>query len=410
MPRATRDPRLRQGALRFVVLIGVVSLFSDMTYEAARGINGPYLAVLGASAFAVGFVSGGAELLGYLVRLVSGYGAGRTGRYWLWTGVGYVINLLAAPALALAGNWQMAMLLIVAERIGKGIRNPPRDTMLSHAGSVIGQGWAFALREGLDQTGAMVGPLIVALILFLRSGSFRLAYGWLVIPAGLSLVVLVFSRRRFPNPRSLEQDEREQLPDRVVPPARGFPKAYWLYLGAMGLMALGYADFNLVSYHLAKGGAATGVIALLYTLAMGVSAISALLFGRWFDRRGAVGLIVAALVAALFAPFVFAGNLIAATAGVVLWGVGMGIQDSLMSAPVSIMIPAERRANALGIFNAIYGSSWFVGSSLLGFLYGLSVPALVAFSIAAGIAAVLVLIIMRGPLDAYRRPQTQTSS
>jgi MFS family permease len=141
-----------------------------------------------------------------------------------------------------------------------------------------------------------------------------------------------------------------------------------------------------------------------------VSAISALLFGRWFDRRGAVGLIVAALVAALFAPFVFAGNLIAATAGVVLWGVGMGIQDSLMSAPVSIMIPAERRANALGIFNAIYGSSWFVGSSLLGFLYGLSVPALVAFSIAAEIAAVLVLIIMRGPLDAYRRPQTQTSS
>src|SRR5487761_398234 len=198
----TPSASLARSALVFVVLIGIVSLFSDMTYEAARGINGAFLAVLGASAVVVGVSSGLAELLGSLVRLGSGYVAGRTGRYWLWTGIGYVVNLFAAPAMALAGNWQVAVLLIIAERIGKGIRNPPRDAMLANAGSVIGQGWAFALREALDQTGAMVGPIVVGIILFLRSGDFKLAYGWLVLPAALSLVVLAVSRSLFPNPRS----------------------------------------------------------------------------------------------------------------------------------------------------------------------------------------------------------------
>jgi len=195
---------LARSALTFVVLIGVVSLFSDMTYEAARGINGAFLAVLGASAVVVGVGSGLAELLGYIVRLGSSYVADKTGRYWLWTAMGYVVNLFAAPAMALAGNWQVAVLLIILERVGKGIRNPPRDAMLSNAGSVIGQGWAFALREGVDQTGALIGPLAVGAILFIRSGAFRVAYAWLVVPAVLSLIVLAISRSRFPNPRILE--------------------------------------------------------------------------------------------------------------------------------------------------------------------------------------------------------------
>lgn len=383
---------MRASALRFVVLIGIVSLFSDMTYEAARSINGPFLAVLGTSAAVVGFISGLGELLGYLVRLVSGYFSGRSGQYWLWTGAGYVVNLLAAPALALAGAWQVAVCLIVAERIGKGLRNPPRDAMLSNAGSVIGHGWAFALREGLDQTGAMLGPLAVGLILFLRSGDFRLAYGWLVVPALLSLGFLLVSRRLFPHPRSLERAAPAQPP---APGRTSLPRPFWVYLAAMALMGFGYADFNLISFHLQRAGDPTAVIPLLYTLAMGTAAISALAVGRWFDRWGLPPLIVAALLSALFAPFAFLGNLAAAAAGVALWGVGMGIQDSIMNAPISVIVHADRRANAFGVFSAAYGVAWFLGSSVLGLLYGLSIPAVVALSVAAQLGAVAVLATLR---------------
>jgi len=232
----------------FVVLIGVVSLFSDMTYEAARGINGAFLAFLGASAVVVGVISGLGELLGYLVRLGSGYVASQSGRYWLWTGIGYAVNLFAVPAMALAGNWQVAVLLIILERVGKGIRNPPRDAMLANAGSVIGHGWAFALREGLDQTGALIGPLAVGAILLVRSGAFREAYAWLLVPAVLSLAVLALSRAKFPNPRSMEAKSPT-----LASTAR-LPRAFWLYLSAMSLMAIGYADFNLISFHMQRSG------------------------------------------------------------------------------------------------------------------------------------------------------------
>jgi hypothetical protein len=392
-----------RAALRFVVLIGIVSLFSDMTYEAARGINGSFLATLGASAVVVGVISGLGELLGYLIRLGSGYVAGRTGRYWLWTGAGYVVNLLAAPAMALAGNWQVAVLLIILERIGKGVRNPPRDAMLSHAGSVIGQGWAFALREALDQTGAMVGPLVVAGILFLRSGAFRLAYGWLVIPAALSLIVLAIGRRQFPHPRSLERESP------ASPPERSLPRAFWLYLAAMALMAIGYADFNLISFHLQRAGDPTAAIPLLYALAMGVAAVSALIFGRWFDRWGLPALMFAALLSAAFAPLAFLGNLGVAAVGVALWGVGMGIQDSIMSAPISVLVHPDSRANAFGIFNALYGIAWFAGSSAMGLIYGYSIGALVLLSVIAQVAAVAVLFSTR---DRFGRgsPPSATAS
>jgi MFS family permease len=404
------EPELRSGrhdlasaALRFVVLIGVVSLFADMTYEAARGINGSFLAVLGASATVVGVTSGLGELLGYLIRLPSGYLAGRSGRYWTWTGIGYVVNLLAVPSLALAGSWQLAVALIVLERVGKGVRNPPRDAMLSYAGSVIGQGWTFALREALDQAGAMVGPLVVAGILLVRQNAFREAYAWLLVPALLSLLTLGLSRRRFPQPWALE---RRPSSSRTT----SLPGGFWWYLGAMALVAFGYADFNLIAFHLQRSGDPSGVISLLYALAMGMAAVSALVFGRWFDRRGLSTLVVAVLLSTAFAPLAFLGGLGLAALGVALWGVGMGIQDSLMSAPVAVLVGAEARARAFGIFNALYGGAWFVGSSAMGFLYGVSIPGLVAFSVLAQLLAVVVLFLAQKRIPCSRNDESSSRS
>src|SRR2546422_11100300 len=191
-------------AFRFVVIIGIANLFADLTYEGARSITGPFLGSLGASATVIGLVVGFGELLGYSLRSVSGFLADKTHRYWVVAFVGYVINMLAVPALALAGNWPLAATLIIAERTGRAIRRPSVEAMISYAGKEIGHGWVFGLNEALDQAGATVGPLIVALVLHLRGG-YRYGFAVLLLSALLCLGTLVAARLLHPRPHELEE-------------------------------------------------------------------------------------------------------------------------------------------------------------------------------------------------------------
>ena len=375
-------------AMRFVILIGVVSLFADMTYEGARSVTGPFLAVLGASGAVVGIVAGGGELVGYALRLVSGYLSDRTGRYWTITLVGYAVNMLAVPLLALAGRWEVAAVLMVTERVGKAIRTPARDVMLSHATKAMGRGWGFGLHEALDQIGAVLGPLIVAAVLHLRGG-YRMAFGVLLAPALLALAVLVAARLLYPRPRDLEPASSELE-------ATGLPRAFWLYLAAVALVAAGYADFPLMAFHFEKRGLlAAPSIAVFYAVAMGVDALAALVFGRLFDRLGLTVLMVVSGLSALFAPLAFLGGAAAALLGTAVWGVGMGAQESIMRAAIAEMVPASRRGAAYGVFNAGYGVAWFLGSALMGILYDVSIGWLVAFSVAMQLASIPLLLVTR---------------
>jgi MFS family permease len=375
-------------AIKFVVLLGIVSLFADMTYEGARSITGPYLAILGASGTAVGITAGLGELIGYGLRLVSGFVSDRTAKYWAVTIAGYGVNLLAVPLLALAGRWEIAALLIIAERMGKGIRTPARDAMLSHATKEMGRGWGFGLHEALDQTGAVLGPLIVSAGLYFKGG-YQTGFGILVVPAILAISVLVAARQLYPRPRDLETEP-------VKLESKGFPKVFWLYLVAVALIAAGYADFALVAFHLKKGAVASDAwIPVLYAIAMGSDAVAALIFGRLFDRAGMAVLIVAALISSVFSLLVFEGNFYLALSGVALWGIGMGAQESIMRAAVAEMIPTDKRATAYGVFNTGYGVSWFLGSALMGVLYDVSIPSLIAFSMAAQLASVPLLLLVR---------------
>ncbi len=370
---------------RFVVLLGIVSLFADMTYESARSITGPFLALLGASATAVGFVAGLGELLGYALRFVSGRIADRTGRYWAVTLFGYALNLLAVPTLALAGNWQMAVLLMFLERIGKAMRNPPRDAMLSFAGSRMGSGWGFALHEAMDQAGATLGPLIVAAVMYVRS-DYRLSFAVLLVPALVSLGVLLTARSLYPRPRDLES----KTPQMAV---HGYAAPFWLYLAATACIAAGFADYPLIAYHFGKAGTVPQEwIPILYSIAMGVDGLAALAFGRLYDRLGMPVLIAAALIAVPAAPLVFMGGFPAALAGAVLWGVGMGAQESVMKAAVASMSPADRRGTAFGTFNMNFGIFWFLGSALMGALYDRSIPALILFSVSFQLLAIPLLV------------------
>jgi MFS family permease len=379
---------LKTRALRFVLLIGVMSFFADFTYEGSRSIIGPYLALLGAGAAAIGIITGFGELLGYGLRLVSGRMSDRTGQFWPITIVGYIVQMASVPLLAFAGSWQVAALLIILERVGKATRNPPRDVMLSHAAREMGYGWAFGVHEALDQSGALLfGPLVVAVVLALR-GEYTMAFVALLVPAVITLSILVVARLLYPRP-----EELEATPPNVE--ARGLPRLFWIYLAGAVLVAAGFADFPLIAYHFTRTATVSGVwIPIFYSLAMGVSGVGSLIFGRLFDRVGIIVLIPLTLLSALFAPLVFLGGFWGALIGMALWGLGMGVHESIIPAAVGQMVPLQRRASAYGLFTAGYGVFWFLGSAALGILYGVSLPLLIAFSVVAELAAIPLFIVV----------------
>lgn len=368
-------------AFRFVLIIGIVNLFADMTYEGARSITGPFLESLGASALAVGVIAGGGELLGYVLRSVAGYVADKTQKYWVVIIAGYVINMLAVPALALAGNWPLAATLMIAERTGRGIRKPAVDAMISYAGKSIGRGWVFGLNEGLDQAGATLGPLIIALVLFKREG-YQIGFGVLLIPALLCLATLTLARVWYPEPHKLEEGSTEVLE------TKGFPRAFWIYVAAGALIAAGFADFSLISFHFKKiANISDTEVALFYAAAMGAGALTNLVFGRLFDRLGFSIAAIAFLAGAMFAPFVFLGRFWLVLAGMILWGIGMGAQNSLLKAMLSSVIPAAKRGTGFGLFYTGFGVAWFIGSAAMGFLYDRSLITLIIFSVVCQLAA-----------------------
>jgi predicted MFS family arabinose efflux permease len=380
---------MKQRALRFVIAIGIVSLFADMTYEGARGIAGQFLLTLGASATTVGFIAGLGELAGYGLRSITGYFADKTHKYWAFIFVGYAINLLAVPALALAGNWPVAAALMIAERTGRAIRRPSIHAMLAHAGSQIGTGWAFGLHEALDQTGATIGPLITALVLYLHGG-YPAAFAVLLITALLSLTSLVVGRIFYPRPHELE----ERKP--VVLQAKGFSKSYWLYAVAGMCIAAGFADFSLVAFHFQKTGVVPqSLIPIFYSAAMVTGGVASLVFGKLLDKMGLLIILLAFFLGALFAPCVFWGGFTLALVGMILWGLGLGAQDSLLKAVLVGVIPGDKRGTAFGVFDTLFGVAWFAGSAAMGWLYDKSIPAVILFSVAWQLAALPLFILAK---------------
>ena len=325
-------------------------------------------------------------MLGYALRSVSGYFTDKTRKYWAAAFLGYAVNQFAVPALALAGSWPVAAALIVAERTGKAIRRPAINSMLSRAGKAIGPGWVFGLHEALDQTGGTRGPLIVAFVLYRRSG-YRHAFAVLLISALLCLAVLVAARFLYPRPQDLEAESPQ------VARSKWLPKAYFLYLVAGSLIACGFADFSLIAFHFQKSGTLSQeLIPLYYAAAMFTSAIASLILGKLLDRVGLPVLLFAFGVPAFAAPLVFLQTARFELVGMMLWGVGMAAQESCLKAVLSVTVPSETRSTAFGIFDTGFGVAWFAGSAIMGLLYGRSIPALVVSSVVLQLVALPVLI------------------
>jgi predicted MFS family arabinose efflux permease len=389
MANSTTNANVAKLAFRFVLIIGIVNFFADLTYEGGRSIAGEFLGSLGASGTVVGFVAGFGELVGYGLRSVTGYFADKTRQYWVAAFVGYAINMLAVPALALAGNWPVAAALLVAERTGRAIRKPSVDAMLSHAGSSIGHGWVFGLNEALDQTGATLGPLIVAYVLYCRGG-YHHAFAVLLISALLCLAVLTVACVLHRRPEEMELESPRTLS------APAFQKAYWLYLAAGALIAAGFADFSLIAFHFQQSSTvAQDVVPVYYAVAMATGAISALIIGKLFDKLGLPMLLGAFAVPAFFAPLVFVRGAGLGLVGMILWGIGLGAQDSCLKAALAPIIPSGKRSTAFGIFDTAFGVAWFAGSAAMGLLYDKSIHALVIFSVVLQLLALPVFVAAR---------------
>jgi predicted MFS family arabinose efflux permease len=375
----------RRMALRFVVLIGVLSFFADFAYEGSRSILGPYLGSMAASAAVIAVVTGFGELVGYVLRLFSGRLADATRQFWPITIFGYLVQMAAVPALALTHQWPSAAALIILERAGRAIRNPPRDVMLSHAGKHVGYGWVFGMHEAFDQCGALLGPLLVAAVLA-HQGDYRRAFALLLVPAIVTIGFLLLARALYPRPQDLES-----APPEIQP--HGLPSTYWVYLAGAALVAAGFVDYPLIAYHLTRAGVLSGSgVAIFYSVAMAVSGSGSLLFGRLFDRFGFRVLIGLTILSAAFAPLVFLGGFGLALAGAALWGLGMGVHESIIPAAVSHMVRPQRRASAFGLFTAGYGTFWFLGSAAIGLLYERSIGAAIAFCVIAELAAVPLFV------------------
>ncbi len=351
-------------ALSLILMMGLVSALGDIVYESARSVSGPYLALLGASAVVVGSISGLGEFLGYGLRLVSGYIADRTRAYWVATFIGYGL-ILCIPLLAFAGRWEIAAGLLILERIGKAIRSPARDTILSHAAHQMGRGWGFAIHEFLDQLGAILGPLLLSAA-FLVNGNYRAGFNWLWLPAILVMVFLTVARLRVPAPEKLEKNDDPNSQTEK----KGFSRTFWIYAVFTFFSVAGFASFQLLSFHwLNKNLVAPGVIPVLYALAMGVDAVAALAVGKIYDRIGLISLAIVPLLT-IIVPFVgFSSQLWLIILSVVVWGIVMAIHETIMRAAIADIAQINKRGTGYGIFNTLYGAAWFVGGSLMGWLY-----------------------------------------
>jgi MFS family permease len=369
-------------AFRFVLTMGLVNLFADTTYEGGASLNGPFLASLGATAAAVSIVAGVGEFLGYGLRSVSGLVADRSGRHWLVTFVGYTINLLAVPAMALATSWPVAAAFLLAERVGRAMRKPTVEAMLSYTTGKHGRGWVYAVNTALDETGATLGPLLMAVVL-MRGAGFAVGYSLLLVPSVLALLALTVARIVFPLPERLEEGGAKTAL------ATGFTPAYRLYMIAGACFAAGLMSFELVSFHLSSSAiVATEWIPVLLSLATVVGVAASLALGRLYDRVGIAVVVGAVCVSALFSPLVFLGGATAAVVGLSLWGVGYATQDTLLKAVIAGVLPEGRRNLGFGLFYVGYGAGWLAGSVATGLLYERSLLALVVFAAAVQLVSV----------------------
>ena len=393
----------RTKALKLIILFGIISLFGDLIYEGARSVNGPYLEILGANAAIIGLIAGIGEFLGYGIRLVSGYFSDKTKAYWFFTIVGYSL-LFTVPLLSLAGVWQLAAIFIVSERIGKALRNPAKDTILSQATKQIGTGMGFALVEVFDQIGAFIGPLIFSVFFFMvgTSGNaisdYQTGYSLFWIPFIIMMIVVLFAYYITKHSDKLETSiVKKKESDKLS-------RVFWLYTLFSFVTTFGFVNFALIGYHLkVQNILPDAQIPLFYAIAMAVDAVMALIIGKTYDNlkikrknenAGLFALLFIPIVSIFIPFFAFSMNYAFILFSMILWGAVMGAQETIMKSAIADITPLKKRGTGYGIFSTSYGLAIFAGSVMVGLLYEYSISILITVIIVIEIIAIPFFFIM----------------
>ncbi|MEM2183827.1 MAG: MFS transporter [Candidatus Methanomethylicia archaeon] len=374
---------------RFIVvflMLGMVSLFADMAYEGGGSVTGSYMEFLGASAIFTGLL-GLPEFFSYVARLIGGWAASRSRSsivYWGLVFLGYITNF-SMPLLALAGRPELVFLLVFVERIGKGLRGPVRDVILSEVTEDMGRGKGFGLHEVMDQAGAFIGPLSVAYALYISNNNYQYAFSILTIPVILSLICLSIAAILYP---------RVEAAAGSVGGRGSLSRVFWIYTFSSSLMMLGFLQWrSILSFYLRDVGVIPDYyIALLYTLAMGVDAIVALPMGLAYDNHGLKVIIVAPLSALLIPSLIISNHLLAYVLAAILWGVFMGAYETIMRAAVADLTEPSNRAYAYGIYSFASGISWMIGTMIMALLLTVYSFGIVVFSLICEVLAITLLV------------------
>lgn len=384
----------KKRALIFLYLFGVISLLGDIVYEGARSISGQYLGTLGASAVVVGVVAGAGEFLGYLARLLSGIISDRINSYWLFVFLGYGF-LVAVPLLSITDSWLVASMLFILERVGKGIRSPAKDALLSEPARKVGTGYGFGLLELIDQIGALIGPLLLFVIFLRVNGTlskedYQLSLSFFWIPFILLMLTLTFTYLRFRHESVKNTGSTTEL-------STGAGKNFWLYCVFVFFTTAGFVNFSLIGYHLKVSNTMSeSYIVTLYAFAMAVDGLMAVPAGKVYDRvklRMLYGVPVLTFIAAVLS---FTAEIIYVVTGLVLWGVVMAVHETVFKAYIVDTVKFNR-ASAFAVFNTVYGLGMFAGSVAAGFVYQNSPKMLAVYLLVVQLLAIFSLVKIKTP-------------
>jgi MFS family permease len=354
-----------------ILLLGIVSLLGDIVYEGSRGLVPDYLKFLGATAVVVGLVGGLGDFIGYALRLVSGFLVDATRAYWIFILVGYGL-IASIPLLGIATGLEIAILLVLLERLGKALRAPSRDTVLSIISRGVGAGKAFGFHELLDQIGAIIGPALVAVAMFYSSNNFRLTFSFLLIPFIMLLVALSYTYRKIGSKTAIyEQKKTGERTGKL-------PKPFYIYTLAVLLNTIGLIPYTLILFKAAVMLDQTQqqwMIPLIYVLIQGVDAPAALLSGYAFDKFGIKVLILPFLLS-LFPSLLamVSSELTMLIAAAAIFGLVLGMQESIYRAAVAELTPISSRGTAYGIFNTAYGVGFLVSGAVFGWMIDNQIP------------------------------------
>ncbi|GIX16314.1 MAG: MFS transporter [Rhodothalassiaceae bacterium] len=387
-------PRFGPGLPATVWALGLTSLLMDASSEMIHALLPVFLTgTLGASALVVGLVEGLGEAVAAVCKLIGGRLADRLGRRKPVVVAGYGLAALSKPLFALAVSPALVIAARVIDRIGKGLRGAPRDALIADWVDEARRGAAFGLRQSLDTVGALLGPLLASLLVVAFAGDLRAVFLVAVVPAGLSVAVLLrFVRERdrpAPEAAASATPPRRALPSDI----RMLPARFWLLVLIGALLMGGRAGEAFLLLAAGRQGMASALVPLVFVAMNAVYAASAYPAGRLADRIGAGRLFAIGGALLLAADLMLAAGAQgpAFWAAVAVWGLHMGLTQSLLAALVSATLPEEKRATGFGVFHMLFGLAALAAGLLAGRLWDVGGPA-ATYAAAAALAGTTLLL------------------